>query len=360
MSSSPDAAPIHIGFLGAARIARKNSWALKLSGAGVPAVVAAREAPAAEEFARAWGFERGIGGYDALLADASLQAVYVPIPTALRAAWCVAAARAGKAVLIEKPACVTLAELQAVAAACAAAGVQLMDGVMFMHHTRTKAWGRVFSGGSIGTPRLVTSTFGFSGDEDFHSGNIRTDPALEPAGVLGDLSWYSIRLALLAFDWAPPSHAACDVHARSAKGVPIEATTTLYWPDGRRAVALNSFLCAFVQSATIVGTRGVFQCDDFVLPRDSAAFTVVENPGMRDCDRIVDMSPVSVVTEVEHGHQESRMWAAFCELVRGGAASRDKFWPRIALLTQAALDAACASAAAGGARVEVSPIGEDF
>ena len=266
---------------------------------------------------------------------------------------------------IEKPGATSLSELQAVASACARAGTQLMDGVMFMHHARTQEWLRFLRGGPegpgpLGALRCVNTTFAFSGDSDFHLKNIRVQPALEPAGVLGDLFWYSARLALLAFEWALPSHAACDVHARSAAGVVTEATTTLYWPDGRRAVAFNSFQVAFVQQATILGSRGILHCDDFVLPRDSAAFSVVENPGLKDCDRVVDMAPCVIRMEMEHGHQESRMWATFCELVRGGAAARERFWPRVTLLTQAVLDAALASAGAGGVRVAVQDIGDDY
>ena len=41
-----------------------------------------------------------MGSYAELLADASLDAVYVPLPMGLRAEWCIAAARAGKAVLV--------------------------------------------------------------------------------------------------------------------------------------------------------------------------------------------------------------------------------------------------------------------
>ena len=48
------------------------------------------------------------------------------------------AALAGKHVLVEKPVGVSLAEAQGMAAACAEAGVLLMDGVMFMHHERLR------------------------------------------------------------------------------------------------------------------------------------------------------------------------------------------------------------------------------
>ena len=355
----PAIAALRVGFLSTAKIGRKNASALRRGG-GVPALVASRSLATATAFASTWGFDAAVGSYEEALADASLDAVYLPLPTALRSGWALAAAAAGKAVMLEKPCAGSLAELRAVAAACAAAGVQLMDGTMFVHHARTHALAAALAEGRVGSPRVVTSTFGFAGDTEFLGNDIRVDPALEPAGVLGDLTWYCIRVALLAFGYAPPSHAACDVHRRSAKGVPVEATTTLYWPDGRRGVFFNSFCVAFVQRLDVLGDRGTLHCDDYVLPRDSAAFTIVEAPGLRDADRVVNMVPCVVRHEAGPGHQEEEMWRAFCGLVCGGPAARERSWPRVALLTQAALDAALASANSGGARVAVEDIGEDY
>ena len=65
-----------------------------------------------------------------VLADPRVQAVYIPLPSALHLPWVRAAAAAGKHVLLEKPAAVDAGELQAMLEACQAAGVQLMDGTM--------------------------------------------------------------------------------------------------------------------------------------------------------------------------------------------------------------------------------------
>jgi predicted dehydrogenase len=73
-----------------------------------------------------------------------------------------------------------------------------------------------------------------------------------------------------------------------------------------------------------------------------------------DLDRQI-ISPVTrVAVATEHGHQEARMWARFAELCLGG--KRDPFYPAVALRTQAIMDAAMASIAAGGARVPVPAV----
>jgi predicted dehydrogenase len=65
--------------------------------------VGSRDAARAQAYARANGIERAHGSYDELLADPELDAVYVALPNALHHEWTLAALRAGKHVICEKP-----------------------------------------------------------------------------------------------------------------------------------------------------------------------------------------------------------------------------------------------------------------
>jgi hypothetical protein len=80
-----------------------------------------------------------------LLACNTVDAVYVPLPTAVRKAWLIRAAAAGKHVLSEKPVAANLRDAEEVLAACRRNGVQFMDGVMFMHTSPTtcSTWRRL-------------------------------------------------------------------------------------------------------------------------------------------------------------------------------------------------------------------------
>lgn len=71
-----------------------------------------------------------------MIAAKDIDALYIPLPTGLRKDYILAAVAAGKHVLCEKPCGVNAAELREIIDACAAAGVQFMDGVMFMHSDR--------------------------------------------------------------------------------------------------------------------------------------------------------------------------------------------------------------------------------
>ena len=128
------------GFLSAAWIGMKNWQSVALSGNGEIVAVASRD----KAKAQAWIDEcsshvpfpnepEAIEGYDSLLARDDIDAVYIPLPTGLRKDWIIKAAKAGKHVLAEKPCGVDLAEVEEIVSTCNEAGVQFMDGVMFMH-----------------------------------------------------------------------------------------------------------------------------------------------------------------------------------------------------------------------------------
>lgn len=77
-------------------------------------------------------------GYDALLDDPEIDAVYIPLPTSMHLEWVVKAANAHKHILIEKPVAIDAEQFYIMAMTCKNNNVLLMDGVMFMHHDRLR------------------------------------------------------------------------------------------------------------------------------------------------------------------------------------------------------------------------------
>ena len=65
-------------------------------------------------------------GFDRIAGDRSVDIVYIALPNALHAEWTTRAARAGKHVLCEKPMATTVADAEAMVAACRQASVRLM------------------------------------------------------------------------------------------------------------------------------------------------------------------------------------------------------------------------------------------
>ena len=119
---------LRIGILGAAGIAKlalipaiRNAHNAELAG------VASRNAPALAGWAKDEGIPRLYHDYAALLADPEIDAVYIPLPNSEHAAWTIAAARAGKAVLCEKPLAMTAAEAATVVRECEICDTALLE-----------------------------------------------------------------------------------------------------------------------------------------------------------------------------------------------------------------------------------------
>lgn len=162
------------GILGTATIARKNWKAIRLSDNACVTAVASRQPAKAQAFIDECSEEVPPGGpvaavsYEDLLKREDVDAVYIPLPTGIRAEWVQKAARAGKHVLCEKPCGSNLGEVLEMVSACKAANVQFMDGVMFMHSGRLPLVRQVLDDGtSVGNIRRITSQFSFAPRRSF-------------------------------------------------------------------------------------------------------------------------------------------------------------------------------------------------
>jgi predicted dehydrogenase len=98
------------------------------------AAVAARDPARAEAFAEEHGIGTVYPTYDALLADGSLDAVYIPLANSLHAEWSIAALEAGRHVLCEKPLASNAAQAEAMVAAADRTGLLLVEAFHWRYH----------------------------------------------------------------------------------------------------------------------------------------------------------------------------------------------------------------------------------
>ncbi|MFN5197443.1 MAG: Gfo/Idh/MocA family protein [Planctomyces sp.] len=361
------------GILSTAGIAKKNWHSILNSGNGVIRAVASRSTAKAQQFIDECSASvpapypvEALSSYEELLSRTDVDAVYIPLPTGIRTEWVIRAAQAGKHVMVEKPCGVTSADVQRMLAACDAAGVQFMDGVMFMHNARLDAMRQVLDDGiSVGTIRRIASQFSFCADESWVQSNIRASAQLEPAGCLGDLGWYTIRIILWAMRYEMP----VEVRGRILHGVqrpdssdvvPMEFQGELHFASGVSATFFNSFRANHQQWAHISGTKGYLAVNDFVLPYfgNEASFDVGNHNFAADgcyfnMERHLSVRSVSEYSNNHKNAQETALFRNFSELVNSGR--RDPFWGQAALQTQQVLDAALRSANSGCG--PVNPLG---
>jgi len=350
------------GIMSTAGIARKNWAGICNSGNGQVVAVASRNKEKSQAFIDECQLEapfaeapEALGSYESLLERGDIDAVYIPLPTGLRKDWVIRAAQAGKHVLCEKPCAVNAHDLEEMIAACKSAGVQFMDGIMYMHSQRLPLLRQVLDDGeSVGQIKRIATGFSFCAPPEFLEENIRMHSGLEPAGCLGDLGWYTIRFSLWVMNYAMPTKVSARLLSSvgrpdSPDRVPTEFSAELLFENGVSASFYNSFLTEHQQWANVSGTKGHVVVPDFVLPyfSNEIGFTLSKPAFEVDgCNFTMERHDQSFgVAEYSNNHanaQETHLFRNFAELVLNGKV--DEFWPEAALKTQKVLDACLTSA----------------
>jgi xylose dehydrogenase (NAD/NADP) len=121
------------GIISTANIANKVAEAIHKAPNATLVAVASRDLSKAENFAKQNNIPKAYGSYEELLQDKNVDAVYIPLPTVIRAEWAIKAAKAGKHILVDKPVSVSADELREIGKACKENNVHYMV-CYFLYH----------------------------------------------------------------------------------------------------------------------------------------------------------------------------------------------------------------------------------
>lgn len=238
------------GILGTARINRRLIPAFRASQRGQLSAVASRDLARATAHAREHAIPRAVQGYQALLDDPSIDAVYIPLPNTEHVPWTLAAIAAGKHVLCEKPLALDPADVDRIALAAAAAGVIVEEGFMYRHEPLTATVLALVNEGAIGAVRAIISGFTFALEAP---PDIRLDPAFG-GGALWDVGSYPVTYAQL-ISGHEPKMVAGDAHWHES-GVDDEFLGTLRFPGGLTASIYAGFRAAYRTWLEVLGSEG--------------------------------------------------------------------------------------------------------
>ncbi|WP_129642647.1 Gfo/Idh/MocA family protein [Peristeroidobacter agariperforans] len=244
---------LRIGLLGAARIATPFIAGAKLSSRAEVVAVASRDRGRAQALADTHGVPHAMT-YEQLLAAKEIDAVYIPLPNSLHAPWSIAAARAGKHVLCEKPLALSEAEALEMFSAADAAGIVLLEGYPFLFQPQTLEIERRIQAGEIGRVQTIFATCGFtlSNPDDF-----RLDPTMG-GGALLDAGCYPVSL-IRQITGARPTRVTAT--AQWHRGVDQTLAATLEFASGTIAQLSCSFASGLVRTAVIAGSDGIIETD---------------------------------------------------------------------------------------------------
>ena len=261
--------------MGTARINRSLIPPLRQSSRNHLAAVASRTPERARAYAEQWAIPRAFGSYDAMLADASIDVVYISLPNALHAGWTIRAVEAGKHVLCEKPLAITVDEVDAIAAAAAANGRVVSEAFMYRHHPQTAMVERLVRDGAIGELRVIRGVFTFVNRRD---DDARWDPALG-GGSLWDVGCYPVSYARVVTGSEPVRVQGWS--RLTAGGVDETFAGLLEFPGGVVATFDSSFRSPFHTQVDVAGTRGRIRVATPFKPGQESAIEVIDADGSR-------------------------------------------------------------------------------
>jgi predicted dehydrogenase/aryl-alcohol dehydrogenase-like predicted oxidoreductase len=184
------------GILATGAIARTFARGVANSKLGKLVAVGSRSLESAETFADEHKIPRRHGSYEALLADAEVQAVYIATPHPSHALWAIRAAEAKKHVLVEKPIGLNHAEAMAVIEAAIANDVFLMEAFMYRCHPQTAKIVELIRSGAIGEVRVIQAAFSFHWPKPWNATSRITRNALGGGGIL-DVGCYPVSMSRL-------------------------------------------------------------------------------------------------------------------------------------------------------------------
>ena len=264
---------MRICVLGAARIAPAAlvKPARVVDGVEVGAV-AARDRGRAEAFAARYGVPAVHDSYAAVLADPSLDAVYIPLPNGLHARWTLAALEAGKHVLCEKPFTSNAAQAREVAAAAGGTGLVVMEAFHYRYHPLARRMAELVRGGELGRIQRVETAMCFPLPR---FSDIRYDFGLA-GGALMDAGCYAVHAMRLLAPGDPKVTAARALTMRRDRRIDRAMTAQFSFPGGAtgeiRASMWSSSLLRV--RARAVGERGALTVINFTAPQLWSRFTV--------------------------------------------------------------------------------------
>ncbi|GAA2638056.1 Gfo/Idh/MocA family oxidoreductase [Dactylosporangium fulvum] len=298
-------AQVRFGVLGCSSVARRRTIPAITACPGTSlTAVASRDPGKAEVFAAEFGC--AAAGYDELLARDDVDAVYVPLPTALHVPWGLRVLAAGKHLLLEKPSATSAEGTRELVRAATAQDLLLRENFTFLHHSQHRTVARLLAEGRIGELRSFSGSFCFPPLPD---GDIRYVPELG-GGSLLDAGVYPIRAAqlLLGDDLRVVGSV---LRTDPARGVDVAGQAMLVSGEGVFADVHFGFQHAYGSRYSLWGSTGRITLDRAFTPQ----------AGWQPVLRIDEQDHSEELT-LPADHQFLGSVAAFAEAVLAGRTAR--------------------------------------
>lgn len=192
---------IRWGILSTAKIGREKVIpAMQQSPLCDIAAIASRDTASAQSAADALQIPKAYGSYEALLNDAAIDAVYIPLPNDLHVEWAIKAIAAGKHVLCEKPIALSAAQAASLLEVSQQhPQIKVMEAFMYRFHPQWAQAKKLVTEGAIGELKTIQSFFSYY---NVDPNNIRNKKHAGGGGLM-DIGCYCISISRYIFGKEP-------------------------------------------------------------------------------------------------------------------------------------------------------------
>jgi predicted dehydrogenase len=198
--------------------------------------------------------------FDTILHNPAVDAVYVALPNSMHAEYTIRAAKAGKHVLCEKPMATTVAECEAMIAACKAANVKLMIAYRCHFESTNLKAAKLIHDGALGQVQAIEAAFGFNVD----ASDWRTKKKLAGGGPLFDVGIYCLNACRYLTAEEPASlNGITSVIDHDGRFADIEESVawTMKFPSGIVASCSTTYGAQMGGFFRVYGSKGFLDVD---------------------------------------------------------------------------------------------------
>jgi predicted dehydrogenase len=238
--------------------------------------IASRDLGKARAAADKLGIAKAYGSYEELFADPDIDAIYNPLPNHLHVPMTVAAAKAGKHVLCEKPIALNAADAEALRQ-CPPDRI-ILEAFMVRFHPQWRRARDIIRSGELGEVRAINATFTYFNTDP---ANVRNQADIGGGGIM-DIGCYPITAARYLFE-SEPKRVVSLVERDPNFGTDRLASVLADFGNGRQLSFICSTQTAGHQRVQVLGSKAKLEIIiPFNAPADERTAITVDIGGAND------------------------------------------------------------------------------
>ena len=235
--------------------------------------------------------------FDKIRDNPNIDAVYIALPNSMHAEYTIRAAQAGKHVLCEKPMATSVADCDAMIAACKKADRKLMIAYRLQREATTLHAQKLVQSGALGKVQAMDSCNGFN----IKAGEWRLNGKLAGGGPLMDVGIYSLNACRFLLGEEPAEIAAYSSivdHDGRFDEVEENVGWTMKFPSGAVASCATTYGASMDGFIKVYGSKGTLTLNGFGYDGVTLTAKLNGQPDVSDVEQGKD--PVQFVTESDY------------------------------------------------------------